>query len=61
MHYAVPDSRSFITKGEVKTKAQKTETYLRLEQLFQNYSVSAHTDEQSSEPMVILTEKKHGT
>ena len=61
MHYTVPDNRPFIIKGEIKRTAQKTETYLRLEQLFQNYSVSAHTDEQSSEPMVILTEKKHGT
>ena len=61
MHYAVPDNRSFITKGEIKTTAQKTETYLRLEQLFHNYSVSAHTNAQTSEPVAVLTEKKHGT
>ena len=60
MHYAVPDNRPFVIKGEIKKAAQKSETYLRLEQLFQNYSVSAQTNAQS-EPIAILTEKKHGT
>ena len=47
MIYAVPDNTPFVVKGEVKTKARKSEVRDAVRDLFRNYKLSVAYDPDS--------------